>query len=149
MARNIADRLVPEASTAAVRRARGLALRNWITARQYLSDHFMRNQARSSGASKPSGRLRRNRAPKTNGEIAERSSDLAFRWNCEQIIHGRIYRNIAELREQPLSADFCRTLQCAGSGSSKRTALRWSFRSSSFEAQKGFRRDLSIQATAA
>ena len=55
---------------------------------QYLSDHFT-NQI-SSGASRSYAFVAE---PQTNG-VAERFNRLK-----EQIIHGRIYRNIAELRD--------------------------------------------------
>ena len=62
----------------------------WITASQYLSDHFT-NQIKFWGI-QPSYAFVAE--PQTNG-VAERFN----RTLKEQIIHGRIYRNIAELRD--------------------------------------------------
>ena len=80
--------------------ARGLALR-MDHGSQYLSDHFT-NQIKFWGI-QPSYAFVAE--PQTNG-VAERFN----RTLKEQIIHGRIYRNIAELRDAV--RDFRRTLQC-------------------------------------
>ena len=87
------------ASTAAGA-ARGLALR-MDHGSQYLSDHFT-NQIKFWGI-QPSYPFVAE--PQTNG-VAERFN----RTLKEQIIHGRIYRNIAELRDAV--RDFVETLQC-------------------------------------
>ena len=73
----------------------------WITAPQYLSDHFT-NQIKFWGI-QPSYAFVAE--PQTNG-VAERFN----RTLKEQIIHGRIYRNIAELRGR--RPRLRRTLQC-------------------------------------
>ena len=70
--------------------ARGLALRMRLNGSQYLSDHFT-NQIKFWGI-QPSYAFVAE--PQTNG-VAERFN----RTLKEQIIHGRIYRNIAELRD--------------------------------------------------
>ena len=61
----------------------------WITAPRYLSDHFT-NQIKFWGIQPSYAFVEQ---PQTNG-VAERFN----RTLMEQIIHGRIYRNIAELR---------------------------------------------------
>ena len=71
--------------------ARGLALR-MDHGSQYLSDHFT-NQIKFWGIQPSYAFVEQ---PQTNG-VAERFN----RTLKEQIIHGRIYRNIAELRERP------------------------------------------------
>ena len=88
--------------------ARGLALR-MDHGSQYLSDHFT-NQIKFWGI-QPSYAFVAE--PQTNG-VAERFN----RTLKEQIIHGRIYRNIAELRDAV--RDFANSTM--PSGSSKRTA---------------------------
>ena len=69
-----------------------LAIADAIDGSQYLSDRIFTNPDRSSGAS--SRRYAFVAEPQTNG-VAERFN----RTLKEQIIHGRIYRNIAELRD--------------------------------------------------
>ena len=71
--------------------ARGLALR-MDHGSQYLSDHFT-NQIKFWGI-QPSYAFVAE--PQTNG-VAERFGPAPYRTLKEQIIHGRIYRNIAEL----------------------------------------------------
>ena len=88
--------------------ARGLALR-MDHGSQYLSDHFT-NQIKFWGI-QPSYAFVAE--PQTNG-VAERFN----RTLKEQIIHGRIYRNIAE-RGTPSATSSNSTMP---SGSSKRTA---------------------------
>ena len=78
---------------------------------QYLSDHFT-NQIKFWGI-QPSYAFVAE--PQTNG-VAERFN----RTLKEQIIHGRIYRNIAELRSLTPSATSSNSTM--PSGSSKRTA---------------------------
>ena len=87
--------------------ARGLALR-MDHGSQYLSDHFT-NQIKFWGI-QPSYAFVAE--PQTNG-VAERFN----RTLKEQIIHGRIYRNIAELTPSATSSN-----STMPSGSSKRTA---------------------------
>ena len=89
--------------------ARGLALR-MDHGSQYLSDHFT-NQIKFWGI-QPSYAFVAE--PQTNG-VAERFN----RTLKEQIIHGRIYRNIAELRDAVPRLPSNSTMP---SGSSKRTA---------------------------
>ena len=80
--------------------ARGLALR-MDHGSQYLSDHFT-NQIKFWGIQPSYAFVEQ---PQTNG-VAERFN----RTLKEQIIHGRIYRNIAELRNAVRG--FRRTVQC-------------------------------------
>ena len=79
--------------------ARGLALR-MDHGSQYLSDHFT-NQIKFWGIQPSYAFVEQ---PQTNG-VAERFN----RTLKEQIIHGRIYRNIAELRN---AVRVRRTVQC-------------------------------------
>ena len=75
--------------------ARGLILCGWITAPSSLSDHYHQPDHRSV-AGHPAVPTPIVAEPQTNG-VAERfRSAHAMK---EQIIHGRIYRNIAELRD--------------------------------------------------
>ena len=83
------DRLAGLYGSTAAGAARGLALR-MDHGSQYLSDHFT-NQIKFWGI-QPSYAFVAE--PQTNG-VAERFN----RTLKEQIIHGRIYRNIAELRD--------------------------------------------------